>query len=191
MTPPQAPLLLKPVEIARGGAGHTHRARAHPNQPWWCIEQERRPSSVGQIDHGGTSSRSGSPLRPWLQHALSMGGDKYAGDDDKPIRSYVTVEGVNLGSTHSPVCGVASSAGDGPSGGEHRQGQWHGQHGIGEAEPGGATKMWLHLLCGSRFGLYVWLLGQSCSKSARLAGLQPEPWLEPEPVPCQRGPKLV
>jgi hypothetical protein len=34
-TPPRAPpLLLKPVEIARGGVGHTHRARAHPNQPW-------------------------------------------------------------------------------------------------------------------------------------------------------------
>jgi hypothetical protein len=87
-TPPRdPPLLLKPVEIARGRAGHTDRARAHPNQPWWCIEQERRPSSVGPIDHGGASSRSGGPLRPRLQHALSMGRDDDAGDDDKPIRS--------------------------------------------------------------------------------------------------------
>jgi len=56
------------------------------------------------------------------------------------------------------------------------------------AEPLGATTTWLHLPYGSRDRLQRWLLTWSCSKNMRLAGLRPEPLVEPLLEPCQTGP---
>jgi hypothetical protein len=64
-----------------------------------------------------------------------------------------------------------------------------GQGRKSDVEPGGATFSWLHLLCGSRNGLQVRLLGWSRSICTCLAGLRVEPWLELELEPCQTGPK--
>jgi hypothetical protein len=56
------------------------------------------------------------------------------------------------------------------------------------AEPDGATKTWLRLPFGSRKGLQHRLRTRSRCKNHRLAGLQLEPPVEPEPEPCQTGP---
>jgi hypothetical protein len=61
----------------------------------------------------------------------------------------------------------------------------------GEAEPDGATFSWLCLLCGSRNGLQVRLLGWSCFICTRLARLRVELVLEPLPKPCQTGPQYL
>jgi hypothetical protein len=66
-----------------------------------------------------------------------------------------------------------------------------GQGRKSDAEAGGATFSWLHLLCGSRNGLQVRLLGWSRSICTCLAGLRVEPWLELELEPCQTGPKCL
>jgi hypothetical protein len=56
-------------------------------------------------------------------------------------------------------------------------------------EPGEATKTWLHLPFESREGLQLRLHTWSRCSFHRLAGLRPEPLVEPEPEPSQTGPR--
>jgi hypothetical protein len=62
---------------------------------------------------------------------------------------------------------------------------------VGKAEPDGATKTWLHLPFRSREGLQHRLHTRSWCKNHRLAGLQLEPPMEPEPEPYQIGPSFL
>jgi hypothetical protein len=55
-------------------------------------------------------------------------------------------------------------------------------------EPGEATKTWLHLPFESREGLQLRLHTRSRCNFHCLAGLRPEPFVEPEPEPSQTGP---
>jgi hypothetical protein len=74
--------------------------------------------------------------------------------------------------------------------GLHRPGRIHsrGKAVKQEAEPDGATLSWLLLVCGSHEGLQRRLHTWSRCGFHRLAGLQPEPLLEPLLEPCQTGP---
>jgi hypothetical protein len=56
-------------------------------------------------------------------------------------------------------------------------------------EPGEATKTWLHLPFENREGLQLRLHTRSRCSFHRLAGLRPEPLVEPEPEPSQTGPQ--
>jgi hypothetical protein len=64
-----------------------------------------------------------------------------------------------------------------------------GNRGRGIVEPLGATFSWLLLSFESRGRLQRRLHNRSRCKNNRLAGLQLEPLMEPEPEPCQTGPK--
>jgi hypothetical protein len=58
-------------------------------------------------------------------------------------------------------------------------------------EPGEATKTWLHLPFESREGLQLRLHTWSWCNLHCLAGLRPEPLVEPEPEPSQTGPECA
>jgi hypothetical protein len=59
----------------------------------------------------------------------------------------------------------------------------------GEAEPDGAIVLWLRRLYGSREGLQPQLHTWSRCCLERLAGLRPDPLVEPLMEPCQPDPK--